>query len=112
MHTAAVAAADRRPAPTGDDDTALPLRHDTFLGVCEALGQDFGFHPNILRIALCVGVLWSPLAMAGAYLAVGAIVLVSRLAFPRRRATATPQARALESAEAPAQADEELPLAA
>ena len=31
--------------------TALPFRSDTMLGVCQALGEDFGFHPNILRIA-------------------------------------------------------------
>lgn len=24
----------------------LPFRNDTFLGVCEGLGEDFGFHAN------------------------------------------------------------------
>ena len=26
--------------------TNLMLRNDTILGVCEAIGQDFGFNPN------------------------------------------------------------------
>ena len=41
------------------DTTPLPLRGDTMLGACEALGQDFGFNPNWLRIVLGSLVLWN-----------------------------------------------------
>ena len=33
--------------------TNLLLRNDTILGVCEALGQDFGINPTWLRVAFC-----------------------------------------------------------
>ena len=32
--------------------TPLPLRNDTILGVCEAIGQDFGFNPLWLRLGV------------------------------------------------------------
>lgn len=62
--------------------TALLDRSDTFLGVCEGIGQDFGFNANWLRIALGVGLLWNPMAMVGIYAALGVAVLASRLLFP------------------------------
>ncbi len=61
---------------------ALPLRDHTILGVCEALGEDFGFNPVWIRIPLAAMVLWSPLIAIGAYFALGAVVLGSRLLFP------------------------------
>lgn len=64
--------------------TPLPLRNDTLLGVCEAIGRDFGFHPNFLRIALSLGLFVSPVAMIVIYLGLGAVVAVSRLLFPDR----------------------------
>ncbi len=57
-------------------------RPDTFFGVCEAIGQDFGFHPNILRIAFALMVLASPVAVMAAYVALGIAVMVSRLLVP------------------------------
>ena len=63
--------------------TPLPLRSHTILGVCEAIGEDFGFNPIFLRIPLAVCVIWSPLVAFGSYFALGAIVLLSRLLFPR-----------------------------
>ena len=65
-------------------EPALPLRSDTMLGVCEALGQDFGFHPNWLRLALGSMVLWSPWGAFGIYLGLGVIVGLSRLVAPQR----------------------------
>lgn len=81
-------------------------RDDTFLGVCEALGEDFGFNPIYLRIVLGVGLLWNPLAMIGAYLALGAVVLVSRLLVrnPAPAATAAEATAADEPRSAPARA--------
>lgn len=81
MHHAETAispAADRREAP-------LPLRDDTLLGVCEALGQDFGIPANLLRIAFALGLLWNPYAIIGAYLGLGVVVAASRILFPTPR---------------------------
>jgi len=62
---------------------ALPLRSHTILGVCEAIGEDFGFNPVFLRIPLAAAVIWSPLVAFGTYFGLGAVVLASRLLFPR-----------------------------
>jgi phage shock protein C len=61
----------------------LPLRNHTILGVCEAIGEDFGFNPVLLRAPLAAIVLYSPLIAIGAYFGLGAVVLVSRLLFPQ-----------------------------
>ncbi len=70
--------------------TPLPLRNDTILGVCEAIGEDFGFNPNFLRIALCVMVIWSPMVSFAVYLGLGVLVAASRLMFPDRRSSSAP----------------------
>lgn len=57
-------------------------RNDTILGVCEAIGQDFGFHPNILRVALASLVYFAPVAVIGGYVALGAVVAISRWVAP------------------------------
>jgi phage shock protein PspC (stress-responsive transcriptional regulator) len=64
--------------------TNLMLRNDTILGVCEALGQDFGINPTWLRVAFCVPVFWNPLAVIGAYMALGLVIAATRYAFPNR----------------------------
>ena len=66
--------------------TNLILRNDTILGVCEALGQDFGFNPNWLRIAFCAPIYWNPALVVGVYLSLGLLVAASRFAFPDRYA--------------------------
>ncbi len=60
----------------------LPLRPHTIFGVCEGLGEDFGFNPTYLRVALAAMVLWHPSWAFAAYALLGGIVVVSRLAFP------------------------------
>ena len=70
---------------TQQDQVALPMRAHTILGVCEAIGEDFGFNPVLLRIPFAAGVLWSPSLTLAAYLALGAAVLASRLLFPRTK---------------------------
>ncbi|HEV2080583.1 MAG TPA: PspC domain-containing protein [Allosphingosinicella sp.] len=60
----------------------LFTRDDTFFGVCEGLGQDFGIHPNILRVALGGALFWNPPAAAAVYLTAGLIVLATRLIVP------------------------------
>jgi phage shock protein PspC (stress-responsive transcriptional regulator) len=69
---------------------ALPLRTHTILGVCEGLGEDFGFNPIFLRIPLAAAVIWNPLIAFGTYFGLGAIVLVSRMLFPRPKDSAAP----------------------
>ena len=68
---------------TQQNPVALPLRAHTILGVCEAVGEDFGFNPVLLRIPFAVGVLWTPLSTFATSCALGALVLGSRLLFPR-----------------------------
>ena len=96
----------------GETDAAsgnLILRNDTILGVCEAIGQDFGFNANWLRVPFAAGVLISPIASFGIYFALGIAVLLSRLIAPAPRQAAAPQAAvaqpALQAAEN--QTDEE-----
>ena len=79
-------------------------REDTMFGVCQALGQDFGFNPVYLRIAFAVPVLFNPLAALGAYLAAAVLVLFSRLLVPStpyqwrwRRKAAAPAAAEVET---------------
>ena len=69
--------------PTQEARPNLVLRHDTILGVCEGIGEEFGFNPNFLRVPFAAGVLWNPLAILGMYLALGAALLVSRWIYPK-----------------------------
>ncbi len=71
----------------------LFTRDDTIFGVCEGLGEDFGIHPNILRVALAGFLFWNPAAAVATYLAVGIVVFLTRRLVPD-------PAPALESAEA------------
>ena len=50
--------------------TWLIARDDTFLGVCQGLGEDFGFNPNGLRLAFAVPLLLNPVAASALYLGV------------------------------------------
>ena len=86
-----------------ENQVALPLRSHTILGVCEAIGEDFGFNPIFLRIPLAASVIWNPMIAFGTYFALGAVVLVSRLLFPKAKASAA-------AAKAPAVAIEEREL--
>jgi phage shock protein PspC (stress-responsive transcriptional regulator) len=71
-----------------ENSVALPLRSHTILGVCEAIGEDFGFNPIFLRIPLAASVIWNPWIAFGTYFALGAVVLLSRLLFPSPKAEA------------------------
>lgn len=92
--------------------TPLPLRHDTILGVCEALGRDFGFNPLWLRLAFIAPIFFAPYFAVGAYAGLAALVGLTNLLFPDKPAaeqivdaTATP-------VEDSAEADEAMPIAA
>lgn len=87
---------------------ALPMRSHTIFGVCEAIGEDFGFNPMWLRIPLAASVLLSLTGAIAAYLGLGLVVLASRLLFPDPK----PMAVIQPADESAANADQELPIAA
>jgi phage shock protein C len=70
---------------TQENQVALPLRSHTILGICEAIGEDFGFNPILLRVPFAATVLWSPMWSIAAYLGLGLVVLASRLLFPKAK---------------------------
>jgi phage shock protein PspC (stress-responsive transcriptional regulator) len=76
-----------------ENQVALPMRSHTILGVCEAIGEDFGFNPTFLRVPFAAIVLYSPMIAIGAYLALGVVVLASRLLFPKAKAQAIVESR-------------------
>ncbi|HMO75842.1 MAG TPA: PspC domain-containing protein [Sphingopyxis sp.] len=98
------------------ETTNLFRRRDTIFGICEAVGQDFGFNPLWLRLAFIAPLFFFPVQSFAAYFGLGALVLVSRLAFPAKSAAAAPaEAAPLVAVVAPEPteaADKELALAA
>src|SRR3954449_8498127 len=89
-----------------DTDTNLILRDDTMLGVCQGLGEDFGFNPIWLRMAFGALLLVNPIAVVGTYLGLGVLVATSRLVFPARR-TARPVQELVPTAAGPMPAGNE-----
>ena len=76
-----------------ENQVALPLRSHTILGVCEAIGEDFGFNPIFLRLPLATSVIWNPMIAFGTYFALGVVVLLSRLLFPKAKSTAVAEVK-------------------
>ena len=60
-------------------------RDDTMFGVCQALGEDFGFSPTILRVLFGVGLFWGPLTAIALYAGCGVLVAASRWLVPEAR---------------------------
>lgn len=84
----------RQPAATTAEDAAeahvpLPLRNDTVLGVCEAIGRDFGFNPNWLRVAFAMTLYWAPMVVIGLYVGLAITVGTAHYFFPSPRSAAT-----------------------
>jgi phage shock protein C len=52
---------------------------DNLLGVCNAIGEDFGFNPLWLRLPLAATIMVSPMWTLIAYAAMGLAVAVSRI---------------------------------
>jgi phage shock protein PspC (stress-responsive transcriptional regulator) len=94
-----------------EKEVALPLRSHTILGVCEALGEDFGFNPIFLRVPFAASVLISPMWAVVSYLALGVLVLATRLIFPKAKVVPTNVAAA-EAPAAAANSQDELAKAA
>ncbi len=82
-------------------------RDDTIFGVCQALGEDFRFNPVILRVLFALGVFVNARAVIAGYLALGVIVLISRLLVRNPRPAAMPEAAVTAGAAAagPARGD-------
>ena len=94
--------------PTMTTQTMLPLRHDTILGVCEAIGQDFGFNPTWLRLAFIAPIFFAPVWTVAAYLGLGVLVAATRfLAADKPASDRVVEAQAVEVIE-----QQQLPLAA
>ena len=87
--------------------TPLPLRSDTILGVCEAIGRDFGFNPLWLRLAFIVPLFFAPSATILAYFGLGIVVGLTNWFAADKQEEAPASIAAAEEAEA-----ERLPLAA
>lgn len=91
--------------------SSAPLyRDDTLFGVCEALGEDFGFNANWLRASLGVGLLLAPIPTVIFYGAAGLLVGLTRWFVPDP-VVSLPEAEIAEPVEAHEE-QEELPLAA
>ena len=92
------------------NQTPLPLRNDTILGVCEAIGEDFGFNPLWLRLAFVATIFFAPVAGLAAYLGLGLVVAATRFFAPGK-----PASQQIVDAKATVVRDDdadELPLAA
>jgi phage shock protein C len=63
-------------------DQNLFTRDDTFLGICEGLGEDLGINPDLFRVAMIPALFFFPVHTLAAYLGAGILVLFTRLVFP------------------------------
>ncbi len=61
---------------------SLIARPHTVLGVCEGIGEDLGFNPVYLRIAIAAGIFFAPVAVVATYLALGCVVAFARWSYP------------------------------
>ena len=106
--TAATADLQNPNAEKQERQVPLPLRNDTFLGVCEAIGRDVGFNPNWLRIAFGLLILVNPMAAVGAYLSLGLVVAIAHWLFPANKLAGRAQNDGLEAADDNNEAEERL----
>src|SRR5690349_6582105 len=81
---------------THEDITPEP---DTLFGVCQTIGNELGFNPFYLRIALLGLLFFSPVAVVASYAALGGAVALSAWLFPKpiAEAAAVAQVQAVES---------------
>lgn len=83
----------------------VPAGHEPparLLGVCAAIGADFGFNPLWLRIGFAVALLFNLEIVLATYAGLGVLALASRLIFPDHKAiaAATPEPAVLDTREA------------
>ena len=73
---------------TRTQEAACQDEPDALFGVLQSIGEDLGINPFYLRVAFIAGVFLSPVAMIASYVALGAVVALSRWLFPKPRAAA------------------------
>jgi len=83
------ACGQRKDEKMENETTNLFRRRDTFFGICEAVGEDFGFNPLWLRLAFVAPLFFFPAQTFAGYFALGIVVLTSRLLFPANAAATT-----------------------
>ena len=81
------------------NQTPLPLRNDTILGVCEAIGQDFGFNPLWLRLAFIAPLFFAPYWTFAAYLGLGLVVASTRWLVKDKKDADAPQLASVNAVE-------------
>ncbi len=109
----AVLAAQGKDKKMANETSNLFNRRDTFFGICEAVGQDFGFNPLWLRLAFVAPLFFFPVQTFIGYFALGGVVLASRLLFPAKSvAPAAPALTAVENTAQPNEKAEAFALAA
>ncbi|MFN3727069.1 MAG: PspC domain-containing protein [Allosphingosinicella sp.] len=91
-------------------NTNLLLRDDTFFGVCQGIGEDLGFNPNILRVAFAPLLFFSWQAAIGLYIGLGLLVLTTRLIAPNPKVAKTAKPAVAEPVDREAEASEAEPL--
>jgi len=94
--------------------TEAPAAKDNLLGICHAIGEDFGFNPIFVRIPLAVGIIFSAKWTLIAYAAMGVIVLASRLLIRKPKPARSTRPALVEAAPAhpEARAAEDMAIAA
>lgn len=97
---------------TQEPKANLFFRDDTIFGVCEGLGEEFGFNANFLRVPFAAGILWNPVAIVGIYLALGTALAFARWMYPKPSASVAPRHVAGRDAPSADNADAELSIAA
>ena len=79
-----------------DSHSSVLTRDDTFFGVCEAIGEDFGINPIWLRLGFALALFFNPLAAVGGYAAAGLVVAATRWLVPNPRVAVAPEASVAE----------------
>jgi phage shock protein PspC (stress-responsive transcriptional regulator) len=90
----------------------LFTRDDTFFGVCQGAGEDFGVPPTLVRIGFGFMIFWNPLAAAASYAALGLAVMLARFLFPVPAAAASDAPAAAPAQTAARATDAETVMAA
>ena len=93
-------------------DTNVFLRNDTIFGTCQAIGDDFGFNANWLRVPLAASLLASPWGGIALYLGLSVLVLASRLLFRSKPVPAAAVAAPAHTVEIEANDDQQELIAA
>lgn len=93
-------------------DQNIFFRNDTIFGTCQAIGDDFGFNANWLRVPLATLVVVSPIGAIGGYLALSLLVLLSRTIFKPAQVPAATREQVVEAQAVQANDDERELIAA